>query len=122
MGHDQHRHACLSDLLNNIKYLTDHLRVECGGRLIKEQNFRFHRECPRNGAPLLLSTRKLSKPLVSVLSQSHSFQQPERFLLSIFPGQSTNTHWSNGDVFQGRHVWEQFELLEDHPDLGPHLG
>ena len=56
MGDADHRHALMCELLHNLEYLADHLRVERTRRLIEEHDLRVHAECTHDRHTLLLTT------------------------------------------------------------------
>ena len=58
MGDDHHRHTLLCELLHKIQYLADHLGVQSGGRLVKEDHLGIHCKSAHNRNSLLLTARK----------------------------------------------------------------
>ena len=52
--HQDSQVAFRGEHANNIEDLADEFRIERGGHLVEEQNFRIHGKCPRNGDALLL--------------------------------------------------------------------
>ena len=52
-----HRHPAFGKPNHNIKNFRDHFWIQGGSWLIKQQNFGFHAQGPRNGHALLLTAR-----------------------------------------------------------------
>ena len=74
MGNDQHRHPALRQVLHNGQDLSDHLRVQSRGRLVKEQDLRIHRHGPGNRDTLLLTARDLTRAGVDVRRHTNLVQ------------------------------------------------
>ena len=105
--------------LHNVQHLSDHLRVECRGRFIEQQDFRIHRHRAGDGHTLFLSAGDLTRPCVNEGGHADAFQifhgVPARFFLSAFQHLDLAGH----AVFQYGHVVEQVEGLEHHSHVRP---
>src|SRR5262245_40009879 len=55
--HDQHAHAVARELNHHVEYFLDHFGIECGRRLVEENQRRIHRQRASDGGALLLSAR-----------------------------------------------------------------
>jgi hypothetical protein len=55
VAHHQHGHAVLGETDHGVEHLLDHFRVERGGRLVEQHDFRVHAESARDGHALLLA-------------------------------------------------------------------
>ena len=73
--HHQHGHAGLRQLHHHIQHLFDHLRVERGGRLVKEHDLGLHRQGAGDRHTLLLPAGKLAGELLRLLGDAHPLQQ-----------------------------------------------
>src|SRR5262245_11558751 len=51
-----HRHPLFREREHRVEHLLDHLRVECGRRLVEQHDLRVHAERSRNRHTLLLAT------------------------------------------------------------------
>jgi hypothetical protein len=70
----------------------------------------FGRERASQRDALLLAARQFSRLLVAVIDQSNEFEQVVDATLSIRLG---GVRESEGNVFPGRQMWKQRELLEN---------
>ena len=117
VGHHQHGHAFLREGGHNVQHLADHLRIQCRGRLIKEQHLRVHRQRTGNGHSLLLSAGQLPGPGLDILRHTHMLQ----VLHGIFPGllraPLQHLDLSHHAVLQDIHVVEKIEGLEHHAHM-----
>ncbi len=59
MSDDNHGHSFFRQVLHHLQHFMAQLRVERGGRLVKQHHFRFYRQRARNGDALLLAARQL---------------------------------------------------------------
>lgn len=58
VGNDEHGHALVGKLNNNVEHLVNHLGVKRGGYLVEQHDLRVHHERTNNGDALLLPSRK----------------------------------------------------------------
>ena len=121
MGHDDHGHAVCGKLLHNRQYLTDHLRVQCRGRLIKQHDIRFHAQCARNGNSLLLSAGKLGWIRICLFGKTNPLQHSHCPLFRFFFVCFFQLRRSQHQIMEHIHIVEQIEMLEHHTDVLTHL-
>ena len=108
-----------ASLHHDVENFVDHLRVQRGGGLVKEHDFRFHAERSGNGDALLLSSRELCRVLVRLFGNVDP--------LEIFPGPClgigtrylSHTDGSDREVLENGQMGKQVELLEHHADFHP---
>ena len=75
VGHDDHGHTFLCQLLHDVQDLADHLRVQGGGRLVEEHELGLHGQGANDGDALLLAAGELVGVGVGLLHQVHALQQ-----------------------------------------------
>ena len=112
-----HRHAGLCQLLHYLEHLTDHFRVQGGGRLVEEHDLGLHRQRSRDRHPLLLATRKLSRKFGGLLGDAHTLEQLHGACLRFGLFDLAHLYRGQGDVLQHGQVRKKVELLEDHAGL-----
>ena len=117
VGHHHHGDTVLRQIGNDLQNLAYHLRVQRGGRLVKEKHIRLHGQRPDNGNSLLLSAGELTGIGPRLIVKAHPLQKRHGLGLALRLGQSLDLDLGNGDVLQHRQVVEQVELLEYHPHL-----
>src|SRR6478672_3718920 len=122
VGDDDHRHALLGEVDHHVEDLLDHLRVECGGRLVEEHHLRLHRQCTGDRDPLLLAAGELSGVLLGLVADADPVEQLARLLLGGFLLLPADLDRAERDVLEDRLVGEEVEALEHHPDLGAQRG
>ena len=121
MGDNDHGHTVFCKFLHDLKYFTDHLRIQCAGRLIKEHHIGIHSKRPCDRYTLLLSAGEHPRVGVCLIRKPDALQQilclRIRLLLAHFLKQDR----SECNVLPDRFHREQIELLEYHahplPDL-----
>ena len=74
--------ALFCQIQHNIQHFSYHLRIQCRGHFIEQQDLRMHAQCPDDGYTLLLSTGQLSG-IILALSQSHARQKLHGLLLCL---------------------------------------
>ena len=99
MGDDDHGHSLRRKLLHQLQHLANHLRVERGGRLIKQHDLWVHRQRPHNRDPLLLASRKLVRIGIGFFRQSNPAQKLHRFLIRLRLCHQPQLNRCKGDVF-----------------------
>ena len=117
MGHNQHGHTLLGQILHNIENVADHFRVKGRSRLIKEHDVWVHSQTASNSDPLLLTAGQTVWTGISLISQAHLFQELHSQLICLVLSQALVLNRSKGDIFQNSHVREEVEVLEDHTDI-----
>src|SRR3712207_4069681 len=122
VGHDGHRHPVPREVAHDVQHLPDHLRVQRRGRLVEEHELGLHRQRPGDRHALLLAARQVGGVRVGLRRDAHALEQLLRALAGTGLREPLHLDRSQGDVLHDRLVGEQVELLEDHADLGPHLG
>ena len=78
VGDHDHRHAAGGKVGHQRQHALDQFGVQCRGGLIEEHHLRLHRECPRDGHPLLLSARQVGPPGVGLVRKADEFELPQR--------------------------------------------
>ena len=111
---DHHRHAVGGQLAHDVEHLADHLRVQRGGRLVKEHHIRVHGQRAHDGHALPLPAGEVLRPGIPLVNQADALQQRPRLLLRRLPGGFAYAHRGNGDVVLHLQVRKQVELLEHH--------
>ena len=81
MRNDDHCHAGVRQPLDQVEYLSDHLRVERARRLVKEHELRVHRQRTDDRDPLLLSARERGRVGIRLILQPDLSQKVKRSLL-----------------------------------------
>jgi hypothetical protein len=114
---DDHRHALLGELAHHFQHLADHLGVERAGRLVEQHDGGAHRERARDRHALLLAARELRRVLVALVGEAYAREQARGELVRLAAVHAPHAHRPGLDVLGGRHVREEVEALEDHPDL-----
>ena len=107
-----------NQVFDNVEYLADHLRVECGGRLVKEHHIRLHRQCAHDGKALLLAAGQAGCGYSSDFS-SRPTRLSSSFAISVASAcfSLAQQHRSHGDIFTDGQVREDVEVLEHHAHL-----
>src|SRR5450432_3019052 len=119
MADHDHRHTLLCQIEHHIQHLFDHLRVECGSRLIEQHDLGIHCQCSRDRHALLLTTRKLTRINVGFFGDANLFQQSSRYLFSLFAIPFAHDTLGKAYVVQRCTIREQVKALEYHTDFGP---
>jgi hypothetical protein len=114
MGDDHHGHSGIGEAGNNIKHFADELGVKGAGRLVEQHDFGVHRQRPRNGNPLALTSRELVRPCVSLFLQPDPFQKGHGVLFRVPPGKAEDSYGTEREIIQNRKVGKEIELLEYH--------
>ena len=83
MRDNDHRHALIGKCTHDIEHLTDHLRIECRGRLVKEHDLRTHRKRTGNRDTLLLTTREVVRIGIRLFRKPHTCEQFTRRLFCL---------------------------------------
>src|ERR671914_1129784 len=119
VGHHDHRHAVPGQLAHHVEDLADHLRVERRRRLVEQHQLRLHRQGASDRHTLLLAAGQVGRVVVRLFRNPHPLQQPARPLPGLLAADVLRLDRPEHDVVEHRHVREQVELLEDHPDVRP---
>ena len=122
MRDDEHGQPLLRKLPHDVQNLADHLRVKRAGRLVEEQDLRFHRQRAGDGHALLLPAGELCGLSVDVGRHADLGQVLHGDLLGLAAAALQNGHLSGDAVVQRRHVVNKIEALKNHADLGAVLG
>ncbi|MPN05559.1 hypothetical protein SDC9_152810 [bioreactor metagenome] len=117
VGHHNHRHAILRQLLHHRQHLAHHFRVQRAGRLVKQHNIGLHRQRAGNCHALLLPARKLGRVGVCLIRQAHLFQQLLRFLRGGCFVHLLAVDGGHHNIFHHRKVGKQVKLLKHHADI-----
>jgi hypothetical protein len=90
--------------------------VERRERLVHEQYLLLGRKGPREAHPLFHAAGELCYELVTLALKADHVEGLLRALPALFGGDALNLE-SEGDVVQHGPVWQEPEVLEDHPYL-----
>ena len=118
VGDHDHGGALLGEIAHHTEDLTHQLGVERRRGLIEEHQFRLHRQGTRDGDTLLLPAGELRRIIPGPIGEADHLQQFEGLLLDLRLGHPFHLHRRFHHVFQRRHMREEVEPLEDHPDPG----
>jgi hypothetical protein len=103
-------------LPHEIEYLFGILAVEVAGRLVREQQPRFHRQRSRNRYPLLLTARQLVRKMVRSIGERHRLQE----LVGAGSGDGRTLAGDSqrqGDVVSRVEFIEKVMVLKDESDI-----
>ena len=117
MGHHQHGHALLGQLLHNGQNLANHFRVQGRGGLVEEQHFRLHGQGSGDGHALLLAAGDLPGPGIDIGSHANLGQVVHGGLSGLFFGLLQHLDLAHHAVFQHGHIVEQVKALEHHAHM-----
>ena len=115
MCHHDHRATFVRKVRHHLQHFANQRWIECARWLIKEEHLRLHRERARNGDALSLSARESRRILIALLAQSNLRQILLCDRLRLLAGHSLHMDWCFHAVLNDAQVWEEVELLEDHP-------
>ena len=117
MGDDDHGQAFVCKVSHNLQNLAYHLGIQCGCRLIEEQDFRLHGKGSCDCHTLFLTSGKLFGFGVDVRRHTYFFQIIQSFFLCLFFALFQNLYLTYGAVFQSSHVVKKVKILEHHTYL-----
>ena len=92
------------------------VRVEVAGRLVGEHQFRTVHQCTGDGDALQLSTRELTRKMVSPAAQTHILQHLSSSLHYVFRGSVVQQQWQC-DILAQRKMRQDVECLKDKSKL-----
>ena len=121
VGHEQHRHAVLRQLLHDQQHLAGQLGVERRGHLVEEHDLGPHRQRPGDRDTLLLAARELRGEGVELVLEADAPQHFTRELTGFLGRLLLHHAWRQGDVLADGQMRKQVEALEDDADLLPEL-
>src|SRR5829696_1244222 len=104
------------DIQEEVLHVAPNQRVERRERLVHEQYLLLGRKGPRETHPLLHAAGELCYELVALALEADHVEGLLRALPALFGGDALNLE-SEGDVVQHGPVWQEPEVLEDHPYL-----
>ena len=111
---DQHGHAFVCQSTHNFQYFTYHFRVQCGCRLVKEQDLRLHRQSTGDRHTLFLSAGKLTRLRIDVRVHADFCQILHGLFFCFFFVSFQNFCLSDDAVLKNRHIVEQIKRLKYH--------
>ena len=118
MGDDDDREILLQ-LQGEVLDLRGGNRVQCGGRLIHEQDIRLDGQCTGDAETLLLSAGKtergLSETILQLIPDGRLAKRGLDDLIELLLVADTVRTWTIGHIVIDRHR-ERIRLLEDHTD------
>ena len=109
-----HSDVFLRELDHNVEHLLDHLGIECGGRLVKEDDGLLGAQGAGDGYALLLATRKVLRILAGLLGKADALECGHGRLGRLFLALLLQLDGSKREVAEHRHVGIEVELLEHH--------
>ena len=116
---DDHDRKILLQLQGEILDLRGGDRVECGGRLIHEQDIRLDGQCTGDAETLLLSTGQtecgFSETILQLIPDRRLTKRGLDDLIELLLVADTVRTWTVGNIVIDRHR-ERIRLLEDHAD------
>lgn len=112
--YQHHGNAGVGKPFNNVKHFFYHFRVECGGRFVQKQHFRFHGHGAGNGYALFLAAGKSAGVLARFIAKAYFFQQLLRFGFGVGTAQPVNNARCISHVLQRRHIGKQIKMLKNH--------
>ena len=124
MGHHDHRHLLAGELFHDREHLGGELRIESGGRLVKEQDVRVHHQRPGNGDALLLAAGKRVRVIVFLVGKADFGKafacafNDLRLALARCVVLAFDSEWCADQILQHRHVREEVEVLKHHSHSG----
>src|SRR6266542_7033226 len=89
--------------------------------LIEQHDLGIHRQRSGDGHPLLLAPRQSDRVLVSLVREANHRQELPARKGGTVPADSLHSDQSLDHIVEGRHVWEQVEILKYHPGADPHF-
>ncbi len=120
MGHNQHRQAVPGELPDDGKHFADHGRIQGGGRLVKQDDLRIHRDGADDGDALLLAAGELGGEAERLVRQSDHPQELHALPAGFLPAAPEELRLGQHQVFDHGQMGKEVEGLEDHADLLPH--
>ena len=118
VGHHDHRQPVGCQLAHNAQHLAHHLGVQRGGRLVKQQHLRLHRQGAGDRHALLLPAGKLARLGVDIRRHTDLFQILQGGFAGSFLVLMQHIAQPCGAVVQHGHIVEQVKALEHHTHLG----
>ena len=116
VGNEQDRNTLPVEVLQDPHDIGGCLRIEISCGFIGQYDGRLAGNDPGNGHSLLLSARKLTRPVIQSITQAHLFQRFDRHLLPHFTFDPTVGQREH-DILQGRPSAEQIKALKHKSDL-----
>ena len=117
MCDDDHRHAVCGQLLHDLQYLTDHLRVKRTCRFVKEHDIRCHAQCTRDRDTLLLTAGELIRISLSLILHADLTQHLKGAFSGLFLCGLFEVYRSKHQVLHDIHMRKKIEMLEYHADV-----
>ena len=116
VGNEQDGHTLPVEVLQDPHDVGSCLRIEITGGFIGQYDGCLAGNDPGYGHPLLLSARKLTRPVIQSLTQPYLFQRFDSHLLPYFALDPTIGQREH-DIFQRRSPTEQIKALKHKADL-----
>ena len=111
----------LRQLVEYVHDLAPRLLVQSRGRLVRQDDFRFVDQSPRDCDPLLLPARHLAGKVVHAVPQPHLLEQLDAALPRLAPTDGGVDVEGHLDVLARGERVEQVVGLEDESDVAAHL-
>ncbi len=114
---DDHGHADLREVADELQDLAHELRIEGARDLVEQHQLGIHGERPHDRDALLLPAREAIGELLGLVEQADAVEQLVRARLGVVPRLPARLAWRERDVLEHGHVREQVVGLEDDADL-----
>ena len=112
--------GCLQ-LLDQLFDLRCRNRIQRRGRLIHQNDLRFHRDRPGDAQPLLLTARELGRHLPGFIRQANLAEQRQRALAGGAFAPAVNAFQREGNILLRRQVGVEIKLLKNEADPAAQL-
>ncbi len=117
MGRDNHGQPVIDrQPPDHLQHLVDEFRIECGSRLVQQQDAWIGRERPGDSDPLLLAAGEMARQGIRAMAKTDTFEQFAGAPVGIDAGHAVYPAQRPCDILPGRQMTEQVELLKHHAD------
>ena len=120
VGDHQHGDAGVGQLFHQLQHFADHLRVQGGGGLVKQDDVRVHGQGTSNGNALLLAAGKALGEDIGLIGQAHAGQQLVGTGGGLLLVLELEQFRGQAEVLLDGQVGEEIEVLEHHAHLLAH--
>ena len=114
MRDDDHSHTLGGEGAHGAQHLARELRIERGGRLVKEHDVGPHGKRPCDGDALLLSAGELTRVVILAVHEADLGEELTRIGENLVPLHAFDMAGRFDEVLNDGHMREEVELLEDH--------
>jgi len=117
MRYHDHGHALLREIAHYLQYLSNEFWIKGRSRLVKEYEFRAHRQRTRDSDSLLLSAREFARERVSTIGKTDTRQHLHPNLIRLSLCDASRQTRRQRYVVEDGEVREQIKTLENHADV-----